>query len=160
MSVNIKVEINGKTTPMAMVYLRELNYGDLPSGCAVLPYKLWVKLEEIALLLEPANRELAEDDLKFPESARRIDLELRRLGWPPLATLAVTYPDAMRNFVMDNDYLVLQELFANLDRQTHDDPQARYVINSVVASGIENNQIVLSGDVLVTSKRLAHSAEN
>lgn len=153
MNTSIKIEIDRKPVSTARVYVRDFNYGRPAPECLVLPYRLSVKMEELFVAVEPEYREYAEDDLKFPEDANPIDAELRRLGWPPLATLVVMSPNTMRDFFMRNDYLVLQELLGgHYDPQS--DPQTRYAINSVVSIEIEKDQIVFSGDALVSSKRL------
>jgi hypothetical protein len=148
MSINLKIEIDSQPVPADSVYFREFKYGGPSFGYPVKPYQLSVNMHELVAALELRYQEYADDDREYRSSnASRLDLELRRLRWPPLPTLAVTYPNVLTGFLMENAYLVLQELFGvGQDSKTH------FVINSVVSVHIEHSIVIFSGEAVATSR--------
>ena len=137
--------IDGNEVPIDLVSVQERKFGRSASSEVVMPIVLDVPQEEFMESFGQYYKDHAIDDVEYGEDADRMDLRMRELGWPDLATLWYQNPEDLCAYLQANIYGVLGELFGSRASE----PRKIYYIFAVDAIRVSGPSIKVGGRAAV-----------
>lgn len=123
------IRIDGRTLPLGLVELQDINFGQPAPRLPALEYVLELSRDELALLASDDYNCYAADDLEFrdpdvPEAVRI----LRNAGWPDLAVAVRDRAGDVAGLARAGfDMIILERVF----RSRIPEGPARFVLNSI-----------------------------
>ncbi len=137
-------KIDNRTIEANDAYFREFGFGKDPVSHTSHQYTFTVTSDEFIDSFSGYYREYANDDMTYEDAADKLDLELRKYGWPKLSRLLKEHPDLLTKFLLSNSYDVVQAAFSKADLST----DHRFAINSVESILIEQEVLSFSGKAI------------